>query len=153
MSILITCGRCALKTPDGKTCRLLNVPIEDPKDGCPAGVSHLEKCEICHQELMPNAGFLEITNGKVHILCEMCNSRMNTCSACGHGTECLFESSSSDLPKQVQQQFKTPQGYVVTTIRNPERIRETCEKGCHCYSPENECLRQNNYCEHYKAPW
>lgn len=35
----------------------------------------------------------------------------------------------------------------VTEVMNPERIRQTCEKGCDCFSADFGCMKQFHYCE------
>ena len=154
MNEQVTCGQCALKTPDGQTCQLYNEPIEDSGNSCPHGTKTLEKCDICGAKILPGAIVIDMgLDHKTHIICQTCNQAYYSCSTCGQRTICDFETNPIDLPKQVQQQMNTAQGYIVTTIRNPERVRQTCEKGCKCFDKENGCSRQNNYCKQYWIKW
>lgn len=150
----ITCGQCALKTPDSKTCRLDNKDIVDPEASCPFGTRYLEKCDICGNEMLPSQAIIDMgLDHKTHIICPSCNSAYYTCKVCGQASICDFETNPIDLPKQVQKQMKTAQGYIVTTIPNPDRIRETCEKGCKCLSNDFGCCKQNNWCERQSIAW
>lgn len=149
---LVTCARCGLADPATNICRLHGIPISDKQNSCPEGRVYIDHCDICGAEVFPQGMIIDISDG-VHILCQKCNAAFNTCLTCGQRYTCDFESNPIDLPKQVQQQFQTAQGYVVTTIRNPERIRETCEKGCTCFSSENGCLRESNWCASYSIAW
>ena len=56
---------------------------------------------------------------------------------------CDFEENPIALPKQIQQQIRQGNSIISTVVVNPERIRETCEKNCKCFSKEFGCLRQN----------
>jgi hypothetical protein len=147
------CGQCALRSPDNQTCKLHGTPIRSFQNSCPEGVKQLEHCDLCGAEIFPKGMIISYVNGKVHTICQNCNNLWNTCQTCGQRHICSFETSPIDLPKQIQQQYQTAQGYVVTTIRNPERIRETCEKGCSCFDKEFGCSRESNYCSLYSAPW
>lgn len=148
---LVTCGRCARRTSDGLTCEVFKTPIKHGSDSCPLGISKLYTCDMCGKQFPLEELFIDNDGPVLRMFCKQCNNMYYTCYNCGHSTKCAFETSSSTLPKQVQKQMKTPQGYIVTTIRNPERVRETCEKGCECFDKENGCLRQTNYCKNFKS--
>ncbi len=82
-----------------------------------------------------------------HILCPACAAQLNTCAFCKKVRICSFETDPSPLPKMIQQQFRQGPMITVTEVMNPERIRQTCEKGCDCFSAEFGCMRQFHYCE------
>jgi hypothetical protein len=147
----IKCGQCALKSPDGKVCRRTRAPIRSLDSSCPEGTTYLEKCDICGGEFIPSDLLIDMTNG-IHLICHDCNAVVGTCYVCKKNIECFFETDPDPLPKQVQKQMTTPQGYIVTTIRNPDRIEKLCKK-CECFSAENECSRQINWCEKYQVIW
>lgn len=154
MNEQVICGQCALKTPDGQTCQFFNQPIGDPGDSCPHGTKTLEKCDICGGMILPGAVIVDMgLDHKTHLICSTCNQNYYSCKTCGQADICSFETSSIDLPKQIQKQMQTAQGYIVTTIPNPDRIRETCEKGCGCFDKENGCCKQMNYCKNHKIKW
>ena len=82
-----------------------------------------------------------------HILCPNCASQLNTCAFCKKANTCTFETDPSPLPKMVQKQIRQGNMISVTTEMNPERIRQTCEKGCDCFDANFGCMRQFHYCE------
>ena len=154
MNEQVICGQCAWRTPDGQQCRLFKQSIKNPEDSCPNGTKHTEKCDLCGAEMMPNAVIIDMgLDHKTHLICPNCSQNYYSCRNCGQSFTCAFETSTIDLPKQIQQQMQTVQGYIVTTIRNPARVRETCEKGCKCFDKEFECCRQNNYCKNFAIKW
>lgn len=150
----VKCGQCALWQPKGQTCRLHKGLARTPDNSCPEGTTYLEKCDICGGEILPKQVIIDMgLDHKMHLICPDCSRKYYSCSICGQATQCSFETSSIDLPKQIQKQIQTPQGYIVTTIMNPDRIRETCEKGCKCFDKENGCSRQSNYCSNHSIAW
>lgn len=82
-----------------------------------------------------------------HILCPNCASQLNSCAFCKKVNVCTFETDPSPLPKMVQKQIRQGPMISVTTEMNPERIRQTCEKGCDCFDANFGCMRQFHYCE------
>ena len=82
-----------------------------------------------------------------HILCSNCAAQLNTCAFCKKVNVCTFETDPSPLPKMIQKQFRQGPMITVTEVMNPERIRQTCEKGCDCFDAEFGCMRQFHYCE------
>ena len=82
-----------------------------------------------------------------HILCPSCASQLNSCAFCKKVNTCSFETDPSPLPKMIQKQFRQGPMITVTEVMNPERIRQTCEKGCDCFSADFGCMRQFHYCE------
>ena len=82
-----------------------------------------------------------------HILCPNCASQLNTCAFCKKVNGCAFETDPSPLPKMVQKQIRQGPITSVVTVKNPELVRNTCQKGCPCYDPENDCMRQFHYCK------
>ena len=150
----VNCGQCALRSPDSQKCRLTSWDLKDLNDTCPQATRTLEKCDLCGNEILPSQMIISMgLDHKTHIICPQCNAIYHTCRVCGQADKCSFQTSPIDLPKQVQQQIKTAQGYIVTTIPNPERIRETCEKGCNCYDKEFGCSKQSNWCERQSIKW
>lgn len=84
------------------------------------------------------------------VMCQRCFSFTKTCALCVEGRSCLFETSDSPLPKQVQQTIRQGNAVIQTIVKNPERIRETCQKSCKCWSDDFGCLKQNGTCGQYK---
>ena len=82
-----------------------------------------------------------------HILCPNCASQLNTCSFCKNVQTCVFETDPSPIPKMIQRRIQQGPMVTVATVKNPERIRQTCMNGCPCYDSEFDRMRQFNYCE------
>lgn len=139
------CGQCALRQPKGQTCQLTNQPYKDNDTACAHFHKSLPKCNFCGQ------AFLEIKNVlNDKLICDNCLNLLDTCRTCAQSSECLFESSTSTLPKLVQKVIQQGGMQISTQIRNPERIKITCALGCKCYS-NGECQRDFNYCPNYKS--
>ena len=103
------------------------------------------QCETCER---PTDQQILCPDGDIwHILCPNCASQLNSCSFCKKVNTCLFETDPSPLPKMRQKQIRQGPMISVTTEKNPERIRQTCEKGCDCFDPNFDCMRQFHYCE------
>lgn len=109
-------------------------------------------CEVCHRPLGVNL----VYNQYLDIFaCPSCASLLYTCYTCRYGNACDFETNPSTLPKQVQ--VSRQQGNMVMSqvIRNPERVKTTCENGCPCWSNEIGCGKQfcndNRFC--YCGAW
>ena len=150
----ITCGECVLKSPDGQVCQKFNIEIKDPGASCPEGVKELAICDLCGKPFVMKHGIIDMgLNHKTHFICNQCNQRYYTCQTCGQASTCDFQTSSIDLPKQIQQKIQAGNGYIVTNIANPARIEKTCKAGCKCYSEEFGCFKQTNYCNNYHIIW
>lgn len=150
----ITCGQCALWQPESKTCRLYKGITRNSQDSCPEGTSKLEKCDICGREILPSQIIIDMgLEHTTHIICPNCDQIYYTCNTCAQSLICDFETNPIDLPKQIQQQMQTGNGYIVTTVKNPSRIEKTCKVNCTCWNEENGCLKQNNYCNKHQILW
>lgn len=103
------------------------------------------QCETCGRPTEQQ--FLCPDGDMWHILCPSCASQLNSCAFCKKSDACLFETDPSPLPKMIQKQYRQGNMVSVTTEMNPERIRQTCEKGCDCFSTDFGCMRQFHYCE------
>lgn len=90
------------------------------------------------------------SNPAYYIICPNCFTQVNTCNLCTYRGECDFETNPSPLPKQIQQTIRQGQMVMQTIVKNPDRIRETCQKSCKCWSDEFGCLKQNGTCGNYK---
>lgn len=148
MSDIKHCNTCALRDTNN-VCPLLRVQVNPDEDFCSkhCDESTLKVCEICGRAIIGNGSVL-VQHGEIwHIMCEGCASHLSTCAFCKNNNGCAFEDDPSPLPKMVQKQFRQGNMTTVTTIMNPERIRQTCEKGCDCFSQEFGCMRQFHYCE------
>lgn len=106
------------------------------------------QCEMCGR---PTEQQIFCPDGDIwHILCLNCASWLNSCNFCKEANTCAFENNSSSIPKMIQQRIQQGPITSVVMVKNPELVRQTCQSGCPCYSPEFECMRQFNYCKNLK---
>ena len=140
------CKTCAILNPNALQCQLFGHPVDPEKDFCSKHTTELIQCEICKGGLPANNAIIDMTNETPRTVCLQCFQLLGTCHFCKHGQECSFETDPSPLPKMVQKQIRQGNATLVTTVRNPERIEQTCKKNCPCFDSENECLRQFNTC-------
>lgn len=103
------------------------------------------QCETCGRQTEQQV--LAPDGDSWHILCPNCADQLNSCGFCKNAGKCDFETNPSSLPKFVQKQIRQGPMISVTTEMNPERIRQTCEKGCDCFDANFGCMRQFHYCE------
>lgn len=109
--------------------------------------SKIETCDICGNKLLKEEAVYE--DGK--IICRGCSNRSSSCYRCVHGAECSFQTDPSPLPLQIQQTIRQGNVIMQTLVKNPERIRQTCQNGCPCWSEEFECCKENyQTCGNYK---
>lgn len=145
MSQTKTCKTCGFLDRKQNGCPLLRMVVDPDKDYCSKHSDAMEVCEACgnyaaHVNYAPDGD-------KWHILCDSCASKLNSCAFCQNMKDCRFETDPSPTPPYVQQKIRQGPITTVATVKNPERIRQTCEKGCHCFDAEFGCMRQFHYCK------
>lgn len=146
------CRTCALCDPSQSVCRLFHHKIDIDQDFCSRHTKSLIQCEICGAPMLEP--FIDLSiEGEYHVICGNCASSRSSCSFCKKNTLCSFENDPSPLPKVITKTMQQGNSYIQTQIRNPERVRETCEKNCFCFDAENGCLRQNNWCNKQEFSW
>lgn len=139
------CGSCALWQHNNEVCPYFQQEFPKDEGGCPMFVSEICTCDICGK-ITVNP-IIDVTDeNHLHYICESCSSKSGTCATCKCGGDCLFQSDPSSLPKFIKKEIRQGNMIAVTDIPNPERIRQTCQKGCPCFDPEFGCLKQNNTC-------
>lgn len=139
------CGKCGLRvrTPDGMFCYRTSKKVNPDKDFCSHFQEELIICEICgHPIVKDQVIFDSDDNETFHTICPNCVTLMGTCSICDKATTCDFKTNPVPIPFTVQKKIQRGPMTAVTEILNPERIRETCQKNCECFSEEFGCLRQ-----------
>lgn len=145
------CRTCAIRQPEGSICRLTGREINPDKDFCSSHRKEIIICEVCDNGTL--APIVVLSDDGNHIVCENCNGSLSSCHFCLNSSSCAFETDPSPLPKLIQKQIRQGPMTTVTTVKNPDRVRETCMKGCPCFDEENGCLRQFNYCGGLKHVW
>lgn len=138
-----TCKECAYF--DDMRCKISGQPAISHNVACASFSSQRYECDICHRQIHHTEVIYDSKSNK--IICSDCGNRLSTCDNCHNGNICLFETDPSPLPKQIQKQIRQGNMFGQTIIKNPERVRETCEKGCPCWNTETEsCNKQLRYC-------
>lgn len=129
-------------------CQLNGRQVNPDKDYCSKHAEELHQCEYCGSGTLDPVFIAESETW--HTYCEKCASAISTCNFCLNAQSCAFETDPSPLPKMIQKQIRQENMVQIVTVKNPDRIAITCQKGCNCYHPEFECLRQFNGCEKMK---
>lgn len=147
-----SCLNCAFHEVNPQRCPLIGYSYSgDGNQVCPYWVNELPKCEICGN-IDPNyVLFLGKDETKYIKACSQCKELSGTCRLCSKNSTCDFETNPSPIPKAVEKRIQQGNQIIVTTVRNEERIRETCQKNCECFSEEFGCLRENGTCGKYEG--
>lgn len=152
-SQLSKCRLCAYYQLGNQLCRIFNETFSPEEPGCPHYSKIEYKCNSCGKPIVDTKSmFCEVFNDQTFILCDACNSQVNSCAFCSEAGNCDFNTNPINLPKVVQQQVR--QGYTIMTtqIKNPARVAETCAKNCKCWDPINQtCNKEGEvkWCESY----
>lgn len=146
------CKTCTFRLDN--TCSLKYAQIDPERDTCRYHSKISISCEICGAELPPLAALIDLCPDGMHTICPRCDRLMSTCQLCDTAATCDFESNPIDLPKTIQKQIRQGNMVMMTEIKNPDRIRETCLVNCPCFSQENGCLREfNSQCTKFHHSW
>ena len=106
-------------------------------------------CGICGRPCLENA--IVCTEPVAYVMCPQCFQHCGTCTLCISARECLFETSPSPLPKQIQQTIRQGNMTMQSIVKNPDRIKKTCdEKNCPCFDKIDKiCYREYGVCKNY----
>lgn len=116
--------------PEGQSCQ------------CFAEKTSISRCDICGKEIINP--IIYQTGSTQKYICSSCSSASGTCKFCKHSSQCEFETNSSPLPKKVIKQIQRGLDIMQTEVMNPDRIKETCMKGCPCWDEKEQyCLKEN----------
>ena len=145
-----SCKTCGYPTLNPTQCPVIGIQYsEDRKQVCPYWAPEVPTCDICGN-VDPQCIFSQSSDGSWKRICTKCSQLSGTCGSCSFGTTCDFETNPSPLPKVVQKQVRQGNQIAVVTVMNEERIRETCQKNCKCWSENFGCGRQNNCCAKFE---
>lgn len=148
------CGDCLLQKRSGGVCPVFQESVSETEDACRKYIGHDSSvCGFCGS-LMPGKGEVVIMeDGETILSCAQCAERIGTCATCAQARYCEFETSNIQIPKQVQKVIRQGNMQMQTVVRNPEREKETCMKGCPCWDKENcICLREAGMCKSWRRP-
>lgn len=145
------CRTCGWVHPMQPVCQRTGLQVDLDTDYCSKHSTDLHICELCGHPVA--APILDMDGDKVHIICQNCNSAFGTCQLCGNSINCLFETDPSPIPKLIQKTIRQGPMTTVTQVVNPERVEQTCKKGCNCFSDEFGCARQFNTCANHNFNW
>lgn len=146
------CGDCLLQKRAGGVCPVFQEKVNKTDNACRKYIGHdSPTCGFCGN-LMPGKGEVVIMeDGSTVLSCGNCAERIGTCATCAQARACDFETNPIQIPKQVQKVIRQGNMQVQTVIRNPEREKETCMKGCPCWdSEEYVCLQQVGCCKAWR---
>lgn len=151
------CADCVYCNKGVKHCNKLDIDVNLDIDGCLVGSRNLpDKCDICNRYvngkcvLVQDQEFGQTNQNDIwYGLCGGCAEKLGECPTCREAQFCLFETSSSTLPKIIQKQIQNGPMTQIMQVRNPDRVAETCAKGCKCYDGEG-CMREYGRCNQYK---
>lgn len=103
------------------------------------------KCDMCGLAFDSQRATLSPKkDGTYKVLCPNCIMLYGHCHTCTHKMTCSFEQSNSPHEPFIMQEIRHGNGIIRQRVKNPERVRETCQKDCQCFSEEFGCLRQIN---------
>ena len=139
------CSTCQIRDPRQNVCQLTGQIIDPEKDFCSKHRKILDRCDACGNGTLESYLVQDGENWK--LLCGNCQAQLNTCAFCRSSEKCEFETNPLELPKMVQKQIRQGSQIMITTIKNPDRVAETCQVLCDCFNPDFGCMRQFHYCE------
>ena len=115
------------------------------------------RCNYCGRPCLENAivsaNPIEGAEPAWFVMCPQCVAQANTCVMCTQAHVCPFETDTScPLPKQVQQTIRQGNMQMQTVVKNPDRIKNTCdEKNCPCFDKVNKiCYKEYGVCKNYR---
>ena len=151
-----TCANCLLQKQNGGICPVFQEKANPNDLSCRSYIGHdSPKCSFCGS-LMPGKGEIILMNdddNTVLIACGRCADSIGTCTTCAQAKICDFETNPINIPKQIPRVIRQGNMQMQTVIRNPEREKETCMKGCPCWDEENcMCLREVGMCKNWRRP-
>lgn len=144
------CKNCIYMASDA-ICVLVHRSVNPEGQGCQCFTdkTNISHCDICGKEII-NYTIYQADSAQKYI-CSSCASTSGTCNLCKQRFQCEFETNSSPLPKKVIKQVQRGPAIMQTEVMNPDRIKETCAKGCPCWDEEEQyCFRKDKTCGRYE---
>lgn len=149
-----SCLTCGYRNLNPQQCPLIGYQYteNDTNAVCPYWVDEVVTCAVCGQ-IIPKKNYCltHFKDGTWKPTCENCLKLSGTCGGCSKSSTCDFETNPSPIPKAVQKRIQQGNQIIVTTVKNDERINETCAKNCECFDHETRtCCREYNCCRNYE---
>lgn len=146
------CGNCLLYKQGDGVCPIFQEKVNENDSGCRKFVSEINPCDFCGNGIVGLAEIVIMPDGEVYQSCKNCGDRIGTCTTCSMRVSCDFETNPIQIPKQVQKVVRQGNMQMQTVIRNPEREKKTCMKGCPCWDGEEYvCKRQYGMCNDWRV--
>ena len=145
------CGDCLIIRQNQGICPVFQEKMDPTEQACRKYIGHDSPvCKFCGA-LMSGKGELVLMDDEVIQSCSNCGNALGTCTTCARAKSCDFETNPIQIPKQVQKVIRQGNMQMQTIVRNPEREKETCMKGCPCWdSEECVCIRQIGFCKSWR---
>lgn len=155
MALTKKCGSCRLPALQGGVCPIFKETFPADTPACPKYQETVNSCELCGSVILGYGILMTDRDDNWHRICDQCASRSGTCAVCQSAQKgCKFEDPSCQIPPYVQKQVRQGNMISVVQVKNPERIRQTCETGCDCFDAKTkECNRELGFCGGYKHLW
>lgn len=148
-----SCAQCGFAALGQPVCPVIGSPIDPAANTvCPYYTKEITYCALCNQPIVKAKYIIDSRKqNKFLTICENCSNLVGTCRTCEKSLSCDFETNPSPLPKAVEKRFQQGNQIIVATVKNEERVKETCAKNCECFCPETQtCLREIGGCNKYK---
>ena len=148
-----SCSTCAYRTLNPQQCPLIGYNYaEGEKQSCPYHTTELVYCARCGN-IIPKRNYMltHYSDGTWKPTCEKCIKLSGTCGGCSKSSTCDFETNPSPIPKAVEKRFQQGNFTRIETVKNPDRIRETCQKNCDCFLENFGCCRELNTCGNFEG--
>lgn len=149
------CIYCALYQQNGNKCPIFAQDVSMER-GCPMFTNRLNPCDICKKHIGDVVN-VYVEDDIVHCVCGQCDSAISNqpCQVCESIRYCAFQQDQScQLPPFITVQQRQGNAIMQMQQKNPDRIKETCIKGCSCYNQElDECMRECGGCANLKIAW
>lgn len=140
------CKNCAYLLSNG-ACPIAGYSPDPNQPVCNSFSDTKYICKVCHNPIFHKQ---MIIDDQGNTYCDKCWAKLSTCQNCELFVNCAFD-ASPDTPKMVQKREIVGNMQTVTNVRNPDIIRKTCQNGCSCFTEENGCMRDFNYCDNLKS--
>lgn len=148
-----SCASCGFAALGQSVCPVIGTLIDPAANTvCPYYTKEITYCAFCNQPIVKTKYIIDSSKQQKFLtICEKCSNLVGTCRTCDKSQFCDFETNPSPLPKAVEKRFQQGNQIIVTTVKNDERVKETCAKNCECFCQETQtCLREIGGCDKYE---